>query len=69
VVRTFQSLKLSPDEQKQPIGPSHLVLYLTPLYTAGIAWLLLGEPVRWYHALGAALVFPGLILANRGARR
>ncbi len=24
MVRTFQSLKLSPDEQKQPIGPSHL---------------------------------------------
>ncbi|KPK08582.1 MAG: hypothetical protein AMJ64_03020 [Betaproteobacteria bacterium SG8_39] len=46
-----------------------LVLYLTPLYTAGIAWGLLGEPVRWYHALGAALVFPGLLLANRGARR
>ena len=46
-----------------------LVLYLTPLYTAAIAWALLGEPVRWYHALGAALVFPGLLLANRGARR
>jgi hypothetical protein len=25
--------------------------------------------VRWYHALGAALVFPGLLLASRGARR
>jgi hypothetical protein len=24
VVRTFQSLKLSPNEQKQPIGPSQL---------------------------------------------
>lgn len=46
-----------------------LVLYLTPLYTAAIAWALLGEPLRWYHALGAALVFPGLLLANRGARR
>ncbi len=46
-----------------------LVLYLTPLYTAGFAWLLLGEPVRWFHALGAALVFPGLLLATLGARR
>jgi len=53
------------------LGPARagLVLYLTPLYTAAIAWLLLGEPVRWYHALGAALVFPGLLLASRGARR
>ena len=39
------------------LGPARagLVLYLTPLYTAAIAWLLLGEPVRWYHALGAAI--------------
>lgn len=53
------------------LGPARagLVLYLTPLYTAALAWALLGEPVRWYHALGAALVFPGLLLANRGARR
>jgi len=28
LVRTFQSLKLSPNEQKQPIGPSQLLLGL-----------------------------------------
>jgi len=53
------------------IGPSRtsLVLYLTPVYTAFLAWLLLGETPHWYHALGAALAFSGLYLANRAARR
>jgi drug/metabolite transporter (DMT)-like permease len=53
------------------IGPSRtgLILYLTPVYTAFLAWLLLGEMPHWYHALGAALAFSGLFLANRAARR
>jgi drug/metabolite transporter (DMT)-like permease len=52
------------------IGPSRtsLILYLTPVYTAFLAWLLLGETPHWYHALGAALAFSGLYLANRAAR-
>jgi len=52
------------------IGPvrTGLILYLTPIYTAALAWLLLGEAVRWYHALGAALVFTGVYLASRGRR-
>lgn len=50
------------------IGPSRtsLILYLTPVYTAFLAWLLLGETPRWYHALGAVLAFSGLGLASRG---
>jgi drug/metabolite transporter (DMT)-like permease len=44
-----------------------LLLYLIPLYNAVLAWAILGEGVRWYHALGAALVLPGVYLANRRA--
>ena len=53
------------------IGPSRtsLILYLTPVYTAFLAWLLLGETPHWYHGVGAALAFSGLYLANRAARR
>jgi drug/metabolite transporter (DMT)-like permease len=52
------------------IGPvrTGLILYLTPLYVALLAWALLGEAPRWYHALGAGLVFAGIFLANRKAR-
>ena len=45
-----------------------LVLYLIPIYSALLAWLLLGEGLAWYHALGAALVLGGLGLANRAPR-
>lgn len=45
-----------------------LILYMTPVYVALLAWALLGEPVRWYHALGAALVFAGIYLVNRRPR-
>lgn len=53
------------------IGPSRtsLVLYLTPVYTAFLAWQLLGETPHGYHALGAALAFSGLYLAHRAAPR
>lgn len=41
-----------------------LMLYLSPIYTAAMAWLLLGEAFAFYHWLGAALVLPGLYLAT-----
>jgi drug/metabolite transporter (DMT)-like permease len=44
-----------------------LLLYLIPAYNAVLAWLILGEAVRWYHGLGAALVLSGVYLANRRA--
>ncbi len=52
------------------IGPvrTGLILYMTPIYVALLAWALLGEAVRWYHALGALLVFTGIYLANRRPR-
>jgi len=45
-----------------------VVLYLGPVYVAGMAWLVLGEPVRSFHYAGAALILPGLYLATRPSR-
>ena len=46
-----------------------LMLYLSPLYAAVFAWLLLGEPPQGYHALGAAMILPSIWLASRGTAR
>jgi drug/metabolite transporter (DMT)-like permease len=46
---------------------SALVLYLAPVYAAGTAWLVLDEPPRAYHAVGAALILPSIWLASRKA--
>ncbi|WP_438024552.1 DMT family transporter [Sorangium sp. So ce233] len=50
----------------QHLGPGRtgLLLYLSPVYTAVMAWLLLGEAFALYHWLGAALVLPGLFFAT-----
>ena len=50
-------------------GTTSLVLYLTPLYTALLAWLLLGESLRPYHLVGAALILPGIWLTTRRQAR
>lgn len=42
-----------------------LMLYLAPLYAALLAWALLGEAPRAYHAVGAALILPSIWLATR----
>ena len=42
-----------------------VVLYLGPLYSAGLAWSVLGEPVRAFHLAGAVLILPGIFLATR----
>lgn len=49
------------------IGASRtaLVLYLGPLYAAAMAWLALGEPLHIYHAIGAAIILPGIFLASQ----
>ena len=48
------------------LGPARtsLVMYLGPLYNAGLAWVLLGEAPQLHHLLGAALVLPGVYLAT-----
>ena len=42
-----------------------LMLYLTPVYAPLLAWAILGEVPRWYHAVGAALILPSIALATR----
>lgn len=42
-----------------------LTLYLGPLYAAVAAWLMLGEPIRSYHLVGAAVILPAIYLASR----
>jgi len=36
-------------------------MYLVPLYTASLAWLLLGERLLPFHLAGLALILPGSI--------
>jgi drug/metabolite transporter (DMT)-like permease len=56
---------------QRELGPSRtaLMLYLAPVYGAMLAWWLLNEPPRWYHAVGAMLILPGIHLATRSAAR
>ncbi|MGC3984019.1 MAG: DMT family transporter [Pseudorhodoferax sp.] len=42
-----------------------VVLYLGPVYAAGLAWLFLHEPLHGFHAAGMALVLAGIYLVNR----
>jgi drug/metabolite transporter (DMT)-like permease len=42
-----------------------LMLYLAPVYGAGLGWAILGEVPGWYHAVGAALILPSIALAAR----
>ena len=37
----------------------------TTLYAAIVAWAVLGEQPQWFHAVGAALILPGIWLATR----
>ena len=40
-------------------------IYLGPLWTAAMAWLLLSEPLYGFHAVGLTLVLPGVFLVTR----
>jgi drug/metabolite transporter (DMT)-like permease len=42
-----------------------VALYLGPLYAAVAAWSVLGEPLGWHHAVGAALILPGVFLVTQ----
>lgn len=42
-----------------------MMLYLAPVYGALLAWWVLGEVPRWYHAAGAAMILPSIWLATR----
>lgn len=42
-----------------------VVLYLSPIYTALLAWWVLGEGLSAFHLWGMALVLPGIYLVTR----
>ncbi len=42
-----------------------VMLYLTPIYGALLAWSILGERLQWFHYGGAILVLAGLYLTSR----
>lgn len=45
-------------------GRTGLMLYLSPIYTALFAWILLDEGFALYHWVGSVMVLPGLFLAT-----
>ncbi|BBD07005.1 DMT family transporter [Desulfovibrio ferrophilus] len=49
------------------IGPAQagMVYYSLPLFSGLEAWLLLGEPVGWFHFVGGASIIGGIFLASR----
>jgi drug/metabolite transporter (DMT)-like permease len=52
------------------LGPSvtGASFHLVALFTAILAWLVLGEPVRAFHLAGAALILGGFVLATARPR-
>ena len=40
------------------------LLYSQMVFTAILAWLILGEPIEWYHLAGAALIIVGVALVT-----
>ena len=51
------------------VARTGLMMYLAPLYAALLGWMLLGEPPRVYHLIGACLILPAIGLATRGTAR
>jgi drug/metabolite transporter (DMT)-like permease len=41
-------------------GPTSLGMYLGPIYVALIAFAVIGEPIRFYHWIGGALILLGV---------
>ena len=50
-------------------GRATMVMYLMPVFTALLGWVLLGEALRTFHWIGGALIFAGLLLATRPSFR
>ena len=50
----------------QQLGPAQagLVMYLSPVYAALFAWVLLGESPSWFHYVGAAMILPSIYLVT-----
>jgi drug/metabolite transporter (DMT)-like permease len=54
---------------QKTLGASRVAasLYMGPLYGSLVAWFFLGESLGWHHALGAALILPGIYMASQKA--
>lgn len=46
-------------------GRAAVFTNLIPFLVIGLSWGILGEPIRWYHALGATVVIAGVVLTTR----
>jgi drug/metabolite transporter (DMT)-like permease len=49
------------------VGPGRAAVFtnLIPFLVLGLSWLLVGEPIRWYHWVGACGVIAGVALTTR----
>ena len=52
---------------QKTLGASRVAttLYLGPLYAGLVGWLTLNESIGWHHAVGAAMILPGIYLASQ----
>ena len=48
------------------VGPGRAAVFtnLIPFLVIGLSWAILGEPIRWYHAVGATVVLGGVVLTT-----
>lgn len=46
-------------------GRAAVFTNLIPFLVIGLSWAILGEPIRWYHAVGATVVMAGVVLTTR----
>ncbi|HSE02702.1 MAG TPA: DMT family transporter [Methylomirabilota bacterium] len=51
------------------VGPGRAAVFtnLIPFLVLGLSWLMVGEPIRWYHWVGACGVIAGVALTTRRA--
>jgi len=46
-------------------GRAAVFTNLIPFLVIGLSWAILGEPIRWYHAVGATVVLAGVVFTSR----
>jgi len=49
------------------VGPGRAAVFtnLIPFLVLGLSWLMVGEPIRWYHWVGACAVIAGVALTTK----
>jgi drug/metabolite transporter (DMT)-like permease len=48
------------------VGPGRASVFanLIPFLVIGLSWAILGDPIRWYHIVGATVVLAGVVLTT-----